>query len=220
MASETRRSGCRRDIGHPLRGGRLWDNIIGTPVMITPSGTLSRTLTRTLAAGAAIAALSIGAAASAQPAPPADAAGAAPNHEHFDREAMRAHMEARRQERLQTLHDALGLGAGQDNAWQTFVVDMRPPGGHDGKGRMGRRDGERPEGAAPMTTPERLDRMVQHMGERQAAMARRADAIKRFYSALSPTQQHTFDALARLRMGGMGGLGFGGGHGGPGHAAG
>lgn len=188
--------------------------------MITPSRPLSQTLARTLAAGVAVAALSVGAVASAQPAPadPAGAAGAAPNHEHFDREAMRARMEARRQERLQTLHDALGLGAGQGNAWQTFVADMTPPGGfgHDGKSHMGRRDGGRPEGAAPMTTPERLDRMVQHMGERQAAVARRADAIKRFYVALSPTQQHTFDALARLRMGGMGGLGFGGGHGGVG----
>ena len=174
----------------------------------------SKTLTRTLAVSAAVLALSIGAAAWAQPAP-AEAPGAAPGHEHIDREAMRARMEARRQERLQTLHDALGLRSDQDNAWQAFVADVRPAGrDHDGQGRMGRQDGGRPDGAGPMTTPERLDRMAKRMDERQAAFARHADAVKRFYAALSPTQQRTFDALSRLRMGGEGGMGrFGHGRG-------
>ncbi len=155
---------------------------------------------RPIAAGAAVLALSIAAAAWAQPAPPpaSDSAGA-PAGAHFDREAMRARMEARRQERLQTLHDALGLRADQDGAWRAYVDGMRQP-----EGREGRDHRDHARGEGPMTTPERLDRMAQRMSEHQAAFQRRAETIKGFYAALSPTQQRTFDALGRLRMGGRG----------------
>jgi len=54
---------------------------------------------------------------------------------------------------------------------------------------------------ASMTPPPRDDHMK---------------AIKTFYAALSPEQQHVFDALERLHHGGMGGHGMGG-HGWGGH---
>lgn len=163
---------------------------------------------RILLAGAAALALSVASAVCAQPAPPPP--GAASDHAGPDREAFRERMQARRQERLQTLHDALSLRPDQEGAWRAYVDGMKPPEGREGREHMARA-----EGSGPMTTPERIDRMMQRMSERQAAFSRRADGVKRFYSALSPTQQRTFDALARMRMGGgfgRGGFGHGGGH--------
>jgi hypothetical protein len=51
-----------------------------------------------------------------------------------------------------------------------------------------------------LTTPERLDRMQAHMAENVAAFQRHAAAVKALYAALSPAQQRTFDALARLQF--------------------
>lgn len=124
---------------------------------------------------------------------------------------MQAHFEARRQARAQLLHDALGLRPDQGGAWQAFLAEMRPPEGDAGRGRH-----MRDEGAAPLTTPERLDRMAQRMGERQARFQHHAEAVKRFYGVLDARQQKTFDALIALHggeHGGMGGRGFGGHHG-------
>ena len=67
-----------------------------------------------------------------------------------------------------------------------------------------------------MTTPQRLDAMAAHMAQRQQAFAARAEATKRFYAQLTPSQQKAFDAL-RPAGRGMGGKGKGkGGPGGPG----
>ena len=130
---------------------------------------------------------------------------------HWDPVAMKAHFEARRQAHAQLLHDALGLRSDQEGAWQAFLAEMRPP-----EGEAGHRPHMRDEGAAPLTTPERLDRMAQRMGERQARFQHHAEAVKRFYAALDGRQQKTFDALTALRRGehgGMGDHGFGGHHG-------
>ena len=124
---------------------------------------------------------------------------------------MKAHFEARRAARAQVLHDALGLRPDQDGAWQAFLAEMKPPEGEARRHQHMPRDG-----AAPLTTPERLDRMAQRMGERQARFQHHADTVKRFYAALDARQQKTFDALTALRgggHGGMGGRGFGGHHG-------
>lgn len=134
---------------------------------------------------------------------------------------MKARMEAHRERRLQTLHDALGLRPDQEGAWQAFVTDSKA-------GMQGREHARRgPDGAggdqdrAPLTTPERLDRMSQRMAQMQARLAQRAAAVKRLYAALDARQQKTFDALFSLarrgRPGPGGGRGFGGGwRGGPG----
>ena len=124
---------------------------------------------------------------------------------------MKAHFEARREARAQLLHDALGLRPDQDGAWQAFLAEMRPP-----EGDAGRRQHMHDEGAAPLTTPERLDRMAKRMGERQARFQHHAEAVKRFYAALDARQQKAFDAITALRggeRGRMGGQGMDGHHG-------
>ncbi len=59
------------------------------------------------------------------------------------------------------------------------------------RGRQGRPD--RAE-LAKMTTPQRLDRMQTRQAERSAMFAKRIDATRSFYAALTPEQQKTFDA--------------------------
>jgi len=145
-----------------------------------------------------------------QAAPPPPGPGAHDGH-HWDPAAMKAHMEARRQAHEQMLHDALGLRGDQEGAWQAFIASMRPPEGEGDRHHM------RPDGAAPLTTPERLDKMAQRMSEHQARFQHHADAVKTFYAALDARQQKTFDALMARGGGGRDGHGFGrhgfGGHG-------
>ena len=107
-------------------------------------------------------------------------------------------MVARRAERMQRraalLHDALALRPDQERAWQTFMTAMAPS-----ETMMERRGPRGPDGdAAPLTTPERLDRMAERLNRGQAEFSRHAAAVREFYAVLSPTQQRTFDALATL----------------------
>ena len=166
-----------------------------------------RTLSAAALAGGL--AISLASAASAQQGPPPAANGPGAER-HADREQMRARFEERRQHRQQVLHDALGLRADQEGAWQAFIASERRPDGERGRGMRRGEGGDRAE----LTTPQRLDRMQQRMAERQQRFAQRADSIKRFYAALDGRQQKTFDALVMARGGGMGGFGHGGGRGG------
>jgi protein CpxP len=148
-----------------------------------------------------------------QGAPPP--AGADGDHHRWDPAAMKQHWEARRAEHAKTLHDALGIRPEQEAAWQAFQAASMGGhgdhmGGHRGGGDHMRGPGGEHGGEA-MTTPERLDRMAKRMDEHQAKFHQRAEAVKQFYAALSPTQQRTFDALAKLgHHGGRGGMGGGG----------
>jgi hypothetical protein len=154
--------------------------------------------------------------AGAPPTPP-DAAG---RHAWGDPAQMKARMEERRQHRMQVMHDALGLRADQEGAWQSFLADSKTA----WQGRTDRRrgpDGRGGPGGAEerskLTTPERLDRMSQRMAQLQARLAQRAATVKRFYAALDARQQKTFDALFSLGRGrfghGFGRDGFGEGRG-------
>ena len=158
---------------------------------------------RTLSAAALAGGLAICLAASATaqqgPPPPGAEAGAG---QHGDRAEMRERFEARRAQRQQVMHDALGLRADQEGAWQAFIASERRPGGERGMRHREGGEGQRAE----LSTPERLDRMQQRMAERQARFAQRAESIKRFYASLDPRQQKTFDALL-AEGGGMGGFG-------------
>ena len=159
---------------------------------------MSKIARRFAAPVAAFAVLSLAAAAQAQTAAPAaqpDAAAQA----RWNPEAMRARMQARRDERLHLLHDALALRTDQEPAWQAFTQDSARPDRGDHAGR-------RHEESAAMTTPERLDRMARRMGEKQVELQHRADAVKRFYAALDTRQQKAFDALVALRGRRMGGM--------------
>ncbi len=105
--------------------------------------------------------------------------------------------------RAQHLRDVLQLRSDQEPALQAYLSSMKPP-----EGARERMRGERGE-RADLTTPQRLDRQAARMAERQAAFARRADATKRFYAALSPTQQKAFDAMHKDTRGKMGRRGGG-----------
>ena len=160
-------------------------------------------LLRTLPAVAAACGLTLFAVASAktQDAPPPPAAPAVPA-QHGG--MMRERMEHTRAEHLQLLHDALAIRSDQEGAWQAFAAAIAPQPGAAEHRWSGEGKGDEPQS---LTTPERLDRISARMAERTAAFQRHAAAVKALYAALSPAQQRTFDALARLR----------GPHGGPGH---
>ncbi|HWE47304.1 MAG TPA: Spy/CpxP family protein refolding chaperone [Caulobacteraceae bacterium] len=145
--------------------------------------------------------------AGASPPPGRDHQGA---HRHWDPAAMKARGEARRAEHVKMLHDALSIRPDQEAAFQAFVGSMHHGEGmHRGMGRddkgMGGKHGQPGAEREAMTTPERLDHMQKRMAERDARFQQHADAVKAFYAALSPEQQHTFDALGRMR--GRGGEG-------------
>ena len=82
------------------------------------------------------------------------------------------------------LHDKLGLSPAQEAAWKTFTDKLQATAP------------ARPEGASTvtMTAPERADRMVTFLQAAQQRAAARAQAVKEFYSALSPEQQKIFDS--------------------------
>ncbi|MAK83557.1 Spy/CpxP family protein refolding chaperone [Phenylobacterium sp.] len=118
-------------------------------------------------------------------------------------EQMRSHMAER-------LRATLQLTPQQEAALNTYVAAIAPKAG-ERPDRRGAREAMR-----DMTTPQRLDAMAAHMAQRQQAFAARAEATKRFYAQLTPSQQKAFDAL-RPAGRGMGGKGKGkGGPGGPG----
>lgn len=117
---------------------------------------------------------------------PEGAAAAKPGCEarqgHADRKAQRA-------ERLGALKEKLQLAPAQEAAWNAFV----------GAGQSGikRADDDRKAmhaEFASLSTPERLDRMQAMSEMRRAKMAERAEAVKAFYTQLTPAQQKVFDA--------------------------
>jgi hypothetical protein len=108
-------------------------------------------------------------------------AGARQNHQ--SREAFRA-------QHLAALKEKLKLAPGQEAAWESFAASQQPM-GHPGMNRQAMH-AELDE----LSTPERLERMSALAEARQARMAQRTEAIKAFYSQLTPEQQKVFDAEA------------------------
>jgi hypothetical protein len=96
---------------------------------------------------------------------------------------------------LEDLKTVLRLRPDQEAALQAFVAAHHRPEGREMR--------EPPDGGGPKTTPERLDEMAKRDSEMAAEHARMREALGRFYAALSPDQQKTFDALQRLQHGGM-----------------
>ena len=139
-----------------------------------------------LSAGAALSVMAAGATFAQSPAPAAPAAAQKPMKRQHDPAA-----------HAQRLRDTLQLTPAQEPALQAFVAAHEQHRG-DRMGRRGQRDGMR-----NLTTPQRLDRMGQRMIERQRDFATHAEAVKRFYAQLTPTQQKAFDAMHQGR-GGMG----------------
>ena len=171
-----------------------------------------------ISALALAAALSFGALAIAQDAPPAAPAA----HHEGDREAMHKHMQEHMAAHVKAFHEALNIRPDQESAFNAVVAAMHPHEGEMGAGDHPM-DGDHDKMGADhaamegMTTPERLGMMARKMDERAARMHEHMQqvigSVKALYAALSPEQRKTFDALARLHemsMGhehGMGGKG-------------
>lgn len=83
------------------------------------------------------------------------------------------------------LHDKLKLSASQEDAWKTYTEatakNMTPP-----KREVADLDG--------MTAPQRIEKGLEFMKERQANMEAQLAALKTFYATLTPEQQKVFDA--------------------------
>jgi hypothetical protein len=107
-------------------------------------------------------------------------------HKRMDPAKRMERMQEHRAKRLAALKDKLKLNAGQEGAWSSFTAASQPPAGAR-PSRMDRAE------FAKLTTPQRLERMQTRQAERSAMFAKRADATKTFYAALTPDQQKTFD---------------------------
>lgn len=120
---------------------------------------------------------------------PADAT-AAPKaqHKRMDPAQRMERMKEHRAKRLAALKDKLKLTGAQEGAWSSFTEASQPPAGAARPQRMDRAE------FAKLTTPQRLERMQARQAERSAMFAKRAEATKTFYAALTPEQQKTFDA--------------------------
>jgi periplasmic protein CpxP/Spy len=114
---------------------------------------------------------------------------AAPSAEQRDqkRAEHQAQMQKRMAERQAALKAELKLTPEQEPAWNAFIARTQPQPG--AMPRPGTR-----EDWSKLTTPQRLDKMQALKAERDAAMAKRVDAIKSFYAVLNADQQKVFDS--------------------------
>ncbi len=117
------------------------------------------------------------------------------HHGHMDPAKMQEMM-AKRQAALKA---KLNLSAAQETAWATYVAAMQPPA--DMGARMSPENRKKMHDEwATLTTPQRIDKMNEMKTRRDAEMAKRGDATKSFYAALSPEQQKVFD-VSTMRHG-------------------
>lgn len=167
--------------------------------MMNARNTAIATITATLLAWGASSAF---AAADAQGAPASTAAPMAMHKGQMDPQKW----QQRRAERAQALKDKLQLTEAQQPAWDAFQKAMQPQ-AHAGLTRLDRAEMQK------LTTPERIDRMHALREQRAAKADQRGQAVKTFYTQLTPAQQKVFDAQAMHGpRRGMGGMHHGGGH--------
>lgn len=98
-------------------------------------------------------------------------------------------MQKRHTEHQTQLKSALKITASQEAAWNAYVAGTapNPPASAPGMTK---------EDWSKLTTPQRLEKMQAHRAERDAAIAKRIEAVKTFYAALTPEQQKVFDTQA------------------------
>lgn len=126
----------------------------------------------------------LGLAVSAAPAP-ASLVGC--GHARPSHDAARA--AAWREKHLAALHDKLKLTPEQEAAWQAYAGKTPSP------------QASRPDwrSLASLPAPERMDRILSFMKEREARLAEHAAALKALYRILTPAQQKIFDAQSARR---------------------
>jgi len=101
-----------------------------------------------------------------------------------------ARMQAMMDRHHARLKAKLKLTPDQEGAWTTFTSAMKPA--PDAIKRHMELRAEMDK----LTTPERIDKMRGLRAERDAAMDKRADAVKAFYAVLTPYQKGIFDSHA------------------------
>lgn len=136
-----------------------------------------------LAAAAVLTTLAFGAAAQAQPAPPAAALSGKPAAMRPERPAPNP------AERLRTL---LQLRPQQEAALQAYVGAVKPD-----REALRAKMAERRAEPRPTTTPDRIAKRQQIQGERQARIAQRDKATLAFYGQLDAKQKAVFDTIAK-----------------------
>jgi hypothetical protein len=176
-----------------LRQRIVWASLLGSAALVS-SGAFAQAPAAPAAPAAAMA--------------QADNNSAAPKaqHQRMDPAQRMARMQEHRAKRLAALKEKLKLTSAQEGAWSAFAAASQPPAGQRPP-RMDRAE------FAKLTTPERLERMQARQAERSAMFAKRAEATKSFYAALTPEQQKTFDTET-AHFGAHGHRGHDG-HGGP-----
>jgi protein CpxP len=96
-------------------------------------------------------------------------------------ERMKEHFEKRQS----ALHDKLKLNGQQEQAWNAYLNVLRPT-----------QPPARPDRAEfdKLSTPERMQKMLGFMQDREKRMAAHIAATREFYATLTPEQQKIFDA--------------------------
>lgn len=102
-----------------------------------------------------------------------------------DRAKFQERMKERMAKREAELRDKLKLTAAQEPAWKTFTEKMKPG---NPPARPDRAEMEK------LTAPERMEKALAMMKEREKRMTERVAAVKEFYVVLTPEQQKVFDA--------------------------
>lgn len=96
-------------------------------------------------------------------------------------------MKAFFEKRQAALHDKLKLNANQEAAWKTYLGKIGPV-----------EPGQRPDrdAIAKLSAPERMEKMLGFMKERENRLASATAATKEFYAVLTPEQQKIFNEEA------------------------
>lgn len=148
---------------------------------------------------ASLLAVSLGAAAVAQPSQPqlnanqpaAGESSAQPaqgdRRGYRNTERFQQKMAERHTQRMGALKEKLKLTPAQEAAWNSYAAAMQPP-ARSARPAMDRSAFEK------LSTPERIDRMQTLQQARQSEMRQRGEAVKSFYAQLTPEQKKTFDA--------------------------
>jgi protein CpxP len=116
-------------------------------------------------------------------------------------EKMMARMKQGMEKHRTQMHDKLKITADQEPAWKTFTEAMMP--NNMSHGMSEHKAGMDKMAMSTMTTPVRMEKMVEKAKERLARMQQHLDALKTFYVVLTPEQQKVFDESHRHKRGGM-----------------
>lgn len=95
------------------------------------------------------------------------------------------HRGERMEQHQKKLLEALKLTRDQEPAWNKFAAS-------DGPAPISRA-AAKPEDWSKLSSPERADRALEMMKERQTRMGEHVVALKEFYAVLTPEQKKTFD---------------------------